>query len=311
MLNVWPGYLLSGLALLFFTTAILVTKAASSRIGLSIGFLVATSVNVVFAAAALGVQLLLRGEGLTWDGRAMLLFGGAGVFATYLGRWFFYESVVRFGPGKASIFQISSPLFVALITWLVLDERLPQLVVFGMVLALAGLMLVAYRPGFFARQQTAVGEPELDFFKRLLASVFVLGLVSSIAYAIGNVLRGAAIRNWPEPIAGAMLGAMAGLALHLLLTPNKLDLWRNLRTANCGGVGLYALVGMANISGQICAIASMRYIPLSVTALVTLCTPLLVIPISHWLFKNPEGIMVTTLLGGGLTLLGIFLIVTR
>ena len=311
MLDAMPGYLLSGLALILFTVAILATKAASSRIALSTGFLIATAVNVVFAAAALGVQILLRGEGLTWSGHALLLFAAAGAFATYLGRWFFYESVARFGPARASVFQISSPLFVALLTWLILDEKLTRPAIFGMALTLTGLALVAYKPGFFARQKSAVGTLENGFLKRILASVFVLGLISSLAYAIGNVLRGAAVRTWPEPIAGALIGAIAGLTLHVLLTPKKSALLRDFKTANHEGMVLYVVVGVANISGQICTIASMRYIPLSVAALVTLCTPLLVIPLSLYLFKDQEALRVTALLGAVLTLAGIALIILR
>ena len=311
MLDAMPGYLLSGLALILFTVAILATKAASSRIALSTGFLIATAVNVVFAAAALVVQILLRGEGLTWSGQALLLFAAAGAFATYLGRWFFYESVARFGPAKASIFQISSPLFVALITWLVLDEKLTRPAIFGMALTLTGLALVAYKPGFFARQKSTIKMLENGFLNRILASVFVLGLISSLAYAIGNVLRGAAVRTWPEPVAGALIGAIVGLALHVLLTPKKSELLRNFKIANHEGMVLYAVVGVANISGQICTIASMRYIPLSVAALVTLCTPLLVIPMSLYLFKDQEALRVTALLGAVLTLSGMALIILR
>ena len=311
MLQAMPGYLLSGLALILFTVAILVTKAASNRIALSTGFLIATAVNVVFAAAALVVQIALRGKGLTWSGQALLLFAAAGAFATYLGRWFFYESVARFGPAKASVFQISSPLFVALITWLVLDEKLTRPALLGMALALTGLALVAYKPGFFARQKSAAGTLENGFLNRILASVFVLGLISSLAYAVGNVLRGAAVRTWPEPVAGALIGAIAGLALHALLTPKKSALLSNFKTANRQGMLLFAVVGVANISGQICTIASMRYIPLSVAALVTLCTPLLVIPLSLYFFKDQEALRVTALLGAVLTLMGIALVILR
>ena len=311
MLQAMPGYLFSSLALILFTVAILATKAASSRIALSTGFLIATAVNVVFAAAALGVQIALRGEGLTWSGHALLLFAAAGAFATYLGRWFFYESVARFGPARASVFQISSPLFVALLTWLILDEKLTRPAIFGMALTLTGLALVAFKPGFFARQKSAIGTLENGFLKRILASVFVLGLISSLAYAIGNVLRGAAVRTWPEPIAGALIGAISGLVLHVLLTPKKSELLRDFKTVNHEGMVLYTVVGVANISGQMCTIASMRYIPLSVAALVTLCTPLLVIPLSLYLFKDQEALRVTALLGAVLTLAGIALIILR
>ncbi len=307
---VW-GYLLSGAALLFFTATILLTKAASNRINLSLGFLVATVVNVLFAGSALVLQLVLRGAGLQWNMPAFLLFALAGVFATYLGRWFFYESVARFGPAKASVFQVSSPLFSALIAWAVLGENLSRWTALGMLMAISGLLLLAYKPGFFTRQKVSGDAVRKRFSTRVLHSVLLLGLCSSGAYAVGNVLRGAAVRSWPEPIAGALIGAIAGLALHLLLGTERSGLLQRLRAAPRNGVWLYAMVGVANISGQMSTIASMRFIPLSVAALVTLCTPLLVFPLSYWLFKNQEALKASTLCGGALTLLGIGIVVLR
>jgi hypothetical protein len=45
--------------------------------------------------------------------------------------------------------------------------------------------------------------------------------------------------------------------------------------------------------------------------MVTLCTPLLVFPMSYWLLRNQEGITLRTLLGGGVTLAGIAVLVLR
>lgn len=315
------GYSLAIAALLLFTTAILVTKAASSRISLNLGFLIATSTNVGFSALVFVVQWALRSERLQWNSQAFLLFAAAGAFATYLGRWFFYESVVRFGPAKASIFQVSSPLFTALMAWMLLGERLTILIASGMVMTIGGLLLVSCKPGLFKRLKPhAKAEPalpvtamvvRLTLRETLLESVLLLGLISSLAYAIGNVLRGSAVRSWPEPILGALVGAVCGLALHLAFTPGKRDIFTRLCSANKSGVLLYGLIGVVTISAQISMIASMRYIPLSVATLITLCTPVLVFPLSHWFMKSQEKITVTTLLGGILTMSGIFIIVMR
>jgi len=319
------GYLLASGALLLFTASILVTKIASHRLDLGLGFLIATTANVVFSALAFGVQLGLRADALQWNAQAFWLFAAAGAFATYLGRFFFYESVVRFGPAKASIFQISSPLFTALMAWLLLGERLSVLAALGMVMTIAGLMLVSYKPGFFSRRSAAVvmapeGGLAPEALKssvmqrtmgRVMQSVFLLGVGSSMAYAIGNVLRGSAVRGWNEPVLGALVGAVSGLALHLLFSAGKREIAERLRTADRGGMALFALIGVSTISAQICVIAAMRYIPLSVATLVTLCTPILVFPLSHLLFKDSEAIKATTLAGSGLTLLGIAIIVLR
>ena len=312
------GYLLSGAALLLFTGTILVTKVASNRLNLSLGFLIATFTNVVFAAFALMVQLSLLSDDLQWNANAFVLFAAAGGFATYLGRWFFYESVVRFGPAKASIFQVSSPLFTALMAWALLGEQVTIWVAMGIVMTIVGLILVSYKPGLISSRDAAVASAAPMHVagkkmtrQRLLESVFLLGVGSSMAYAIGNVLRGTAVRSWPEPIVGALTGAVFGLALHLAFSADKRGLWSRLRAADRSGLWLYALIGVGNISGQICVIGAMRYIPLSVATLVTLCTPILVFPLSHMLFKNQDRITVTTLLGAAVTLSGIFIIVLR
>jgi drug/metabolite transporter (DMT)-like permease len=307
---VW-GYLLCAMALVCFSTAVLATKAASNRLNLELGFFVALMVNVGVASCALIINLLMRDTVLQFNALAFLLFAASGVFATYLGRWFFYESVVRFGPAKASIFQVTSPLFVALIAWFLLGESLSGWVATGMVIAISGLALIAYKPGFFSRAKADQSQLKISFLARILQSVFLLGLFSSCAYAVGNVLRGAAVRTWPEPIAGALIGALTGLALHCYFSADKASLASRLRAADRSGLWLYALVGAANISGQITTIASMRYIPLSLAALVGLCTPLLVFPMSYWLFKNQERLSMTVLMGSALTLLGMAVVVLR
>ena len=310
------GYALSGIALLCFSCAVLATKAASKQLSLDLGFFITLMVNVLIAGVALVIHLMWRGEGLRWNMQAFFLFAASGVFASYLGRWFFYESVVRFGPAKASVFQISSPLFAALFAWLLLGERLSLGAALGMVVAISGLGLISYKPGGFSNAKTSPDEavaPKISagVLSRVLQSVFLLGLLSSGAYAVGNLLRGAAVRSWPEPIAGALIGALTGLAMHYLFSADRASLMTRLRASKPTGIWLFALVGAANISGQITTIASMRYIPLAVAALVGLCTPLVVFPMSYWLFKNQERITPTLVVGSVLTLVGIGIVVLR
>jgi drug/metabolite transporter (DMT)-like permease len=190
-----------------------------------------------------------------------------------------------------------------------------------MVMTIAGLMLVSCKPDVFSRSSSAAavaagGEPApiaagVTVMQRLMQSVLILGMGSSLAYAIGNVLRGSAVRNWNEPVLGALIGAACGLALQLVFSPDKRGIVPRLRAASRSGVALFATIGVTTIAAQMCAIGAMRYIPLSVATLVTLCTPILVFPLSHLLFKNQDRITAITLAGSGLTLLGIAIIVMR
>jgi drug/metabolite transporter (DMT)-like permease len=79
--------------------------------------------NIVFSALLFVIELALRSRALQWDWFGVLLYAIAGAFSTYLGRWFFFESIARLGPAKASIFQVSSPLFTVIVAWVCSPRR--------------------------------------------------------------------------------------------------------------------------------------------------------------------------------------------
>lgn len=301
------GVMLALAALTLFSLNIILTKVAAARLNLDLGFLVSVAVNLLFAALLCMLQLAFRDDSLAWNPHGFVFFLLAGAFSTYLGRWFFLESVVRFGPSRASLFQITSPLFTAVFAWAFLNESLRPLELAGMGLALGGLLLVV--PG---GDGLAVGSAAgRGRASPLLQSALVLGIGSSIAYSLGNIFRGAGIRAWDEALLGALLGASAGLVLHAGFSRDKRLLPARLRQADRRGVLLFAISGVLTISAQTCLILSLKYIPVSVAALITLCTPLLVFPMSYLLFRNSEKITPLTLLGGVLTLAGMVLIVAR
>src|SRR3569833_1028748 len=170
------------------------------------------------------------------------MFVGAGVLTTYLGRFFFFETVARLGPAKASTFQISSPLFTVLIAWLLLGERIGAPIIAAMVVVVVGLSLVSGAPADGGTQSPGVSARRK--VQRVLASGVGLGIGSSLAYAVGNVVRGAAIRRWGEPILGALLGAISGIVLHFVFSPARNQLHVMVRAADRRGLALYALCGV-------------------------------------------------------------------
>ncbi|HVF65365.1 MAG TPA: DMT family transporter [Casimicrobiaceae bacterium] len=299
-----PGELLAVAAMLMFAANILATRAASSRLDVSRGFVISVTVNVLFSALAFIVEQRLRREPLVWDPAGIALFMMAGAFATYLGRWFLFGAIARLGAARASLFHVASPAFTAVIAWLFLNEALGGPTVIAMAATLIGLLLVSAPAELLRRSPGSAAARST-----LLSPGFFVGIGATLAYAVGNVLRGASVRQWDEPIAGALLGAIAALALHFLI--GKGHGLRGLATADRAGVALYALGGMLTIAAQMCMIASMRTIPVAIAAVITLCTPLVVIPASYWLFDRHERLNATTLLGAAITIGGVGAIVLR
>ena len=218
------GELLAFAAMVMFATNILVTKAASNRLDVGTGFVISVAVNLLFAALVFAVDTRAAQRDLpAGTSTALLLFMLAGACATYLGRWFFFEAIARLGPAKASLFHVSSPAFTAIIAWLFLGETLPLSTVLAIVATIVGLFLVSTPPGALRamssvrRSRGPHAEGAARAGKRGWRPASPSASAPRFAYSVGNVFRGASVRQWNEPVAGAMLGAVAALALHLVI----------------------------------------------------------------------------------------------
>jgi drug/metabolite transporter (DMT)-like permease len=298
------GIALALVALVGFSANILVARVGGARVPIAAGYFVAVVVNVAAAALMLVADLAWRTEPLRWDAWGAVLFALSGFFSTYLGRFLMYESATRLGPARTSAFQVASPLFTFVIALAFLGEVLTPVALAGMVTTGCGLLLISLT-GMGARPVAR----EMGRRGSWLRSAWLLGLGSSLAYAVGNVMRGAGVREWNEPIAGVLIGAASGIACHFALSRGHASMLRSLRTAHRGGLALFAVSGVLTIVAQVCTIAAMKVTPVSLVALITLCTPLLVFPASYFLLGNDERINARTLAGGALSIAGIAMIV--
>ena len=311
------GETLAILALVLFSANTIMTKLASAKLNMNTGFLISVWVNVLFAAVLFLIQMIFFNEGyFQWHTKGFLLFLIAGFFSTYMGRWFFFETIDKLGPARASTFQVSNPMFTTIIAWLFMGEKLSWMNLVSVVLILLGLYLVSSAGQRAVKREIAASEERLmvepsrrTSIKGFIQSGILLAFLSSLAYAIGNVLRGAAIKSWNEPILGGIFGALLGLVLFSITNKSSVDFFTQLKVSDKKGVLLYAACGIASISAQISVIASMRYMQVSIANLITMSTPVIVTPISFFLFKNQEGITFRTTVGIILVLVGICLVI--
>lgn len=309
------GELLALAALALFSTNIIVTRLATQRMALDAGYVLAVIVNIAFAALLVGIQLFVRADPPQWHWPGFLLFALGGVFSTYFGRWFMLESIARLGPARASAFQVSSPLFTLAFAWLFLEERLSlQSIVAILVTGMGLLLLSLSRTDLTRRTAVIEGTRRVRFRARVAALVrsgALIGAGASAAYAVSNVFRGAGIRAWDEAIAGALIGAVAGFAMQMAFGASPRTIVTALRNADRRGVILFALTGVLTISAQMLTITAMAFSPVAIVSLITLCTPVLVFPLSYFLLKNDEGLNARSAAGALLVLAGIAAIILR
>lgn len=291
--------------MLLFAICAIVISIAMRRLDTDAGALLAAGVNLPLGILLVSVQLSVLGPLRTPSLSGILAFLLAGVFSTYLGRWLYFRSIETLGPTRASSFQTSSPLVTALLGWLLLGDRLSNMALAGMALGVVGLAAMSQG----ARGQQAVASKHTARKSAGIGrGVLAIGLGSSAAYAVSHVLRAAAIREWSEPIAGATLGAAAGMLALLLVNRRNLAPMVARIAASRTSAWLYCAVGVMQLTAQVLMIASMAHIPASFAALITMCTPLVVLPLSFVLFKNSEGIRYHTVLGMLATIAGVVLL---
>ena len=265
------------------------------------GFIVTLVFNTLFGGLMLAVELVRRGSLAPADPVGIGSFVLAGLCSTFLARWLFYACVDAYGPARASLFQLTSPLVTAVLGFALLGERLSWVVVAAMVTVIAGLAIVATSPRDLAAPVKAA---------RRFAVVW-LGIGASLGYAVGNVLRGYGIARWDEAIAGTLIGAVSALALQLAITAMSREGLRPLARADRRGLALYAAMGVTTVSAQALTIAAMALAPVALVALITLSTPLLILPFSVTVLRHEERIGLRTFAGAVLAIGGMVVIILR
>ncbi len=320
------GNLLALTALVLFAGNVLLVRAAAPRLGQQVGFLIALVGNVVFGAVLVLGQRLVTGRPWDLHWGALGIFALAGIFASYLGRRWFFRSVETIGPSRASALQITNPMFALLLGWLFLSEHVGPLDLALMALVLVGLYFTSRVPsreqpeaeggdgGVLVsapgaarvaaaaqptRRRPRVGGAGLP--RRELG----LALFSAATYAVGNVLRSAGVHRWDEPVIGGFLGAVTGTLAYLVLHTSVRRLWSDVRAADVVGVRLWTLSGVLTVTAQICVIASTSYIPVALAVVISSALPVIVVPVSVFLLGNRERITGQTVAGTGLVLVGV------
>lgn len=300
------GATLAILAMVMFGCCMVTVSFLMRGLGSGPGSMLSAAAGLPLGLAIVVAQLAV-GPGVEAPSlRALLLFAAAGVFSTYLGRWLVFESIGLLGPSRAAALQCVCPLITALFGWLFLGELLGPLGFLGIAVGIAGLVAMSMGGQAQTRKPgtAAVARQGGFVFTSLL-----VGLASAAAYAGSHVTRASAVREWNEPLLGAAAGVVAGLAALIVASRKQLPgYFREIRARRVGAA-LYFGVGILQFLAQGLVIASMKYIPAAVASLISMSTPLVVLPLSYFVLRKQENLTPAVVLGIAITLSGIALVV--
>ena len=297
------GIVFALLSMLCFAGNMFVTRAAMSKLGANIGFPVVLAVNVLFAALVALVERQVTHAPLSFHWKGAAWFALSGVVGIYLGRRMLFDAVHRLGPARASVLHTASPVVTLIAAWFLVGERLGAYEFLLMALVMAGLLLT--------QLPSAGSAPALDGDRAAIRQALVLSLLTVVGFGVGNAIRGVAIRDWNEAALGAALGSGAALVCQLACESRMPALIQGLRQGDRSAIGLYALSGIATVSGTMFSAMAMHRMEIAIATVVTYTTPVVVFPVSALLYRNREAIRFRTVAGAAMVLVGIVMLAFR
>lgn len=175
----------------FGLTAVLVRKGLSKSTAVT-ATLVISGVQVI----VLSLLLTLSPPSLSWT--AVGYFVVAGLLAATMGRTLNYMSIDRLGVPISTSLSGTNPLFTIIFASILIGEAVEVSTVVGTLLVVAGIALISGWGG-----ENGVKKGDL-----------VIPLAAASLYALSSIVRKTALTMLPEPVLGAVVGALASLVTY-------------------------------------------------------------------------------------------------
>jgi len=295
------GIALALVAMLGFASNILFTRYALARMPLEAGFFIVLAVNIVFPAALFSAELAVQQAPWLWSWQGAGAFALSGVIGTFIGRRMLFDAVRLLGPARASVFHSTAPFFALVGAWLFAGEGLGLQELAIMVIVMVGLLFTQPRATFTSAHPDASA----------LRGGMLAGIAAVAGFGFGNVVRGTGVREWNEPVLGAVISAAVALLCQAAATRDWTAIGAQLRAADRKALWLYLACGVSTSLGAIFLAAAMRHMEIALAVLVVHSTPIVVFPVSVFLLRNREELAGRTVMGAVLVLVGMLLLSLR
>lgn len=280
--------------------AVLVRKA-TQRGGGDPGILVALFLNVVLH----GTVVLARsvsGVSVDWRAAALGLFVLSGVLTTLLGRAALYGGIRRLGPSRAAPLKNLAPFVSVAGAVAFLGERVSALAAAGVVVALAGYLLLMMGSYRRASLVDALVAPVSDVagplptapsrWQRSRTTWLTTGTLMSVAAAVfygsGTVVRRVGLDVLPDPYLAALVSALGGGVAYLVYLAIRGDVGSTIAIARQEMNPYFVYAGVLSTVGQLANFLALFTAPVSHVAVVAASDTLLTLVLARLVLRSTE-----------------------
>lgn len=226
---------------------------------------------------------------------------GAGIFlAIHFSAWI--SSLEFTSIASSALFVSTGPVWVAILSPLLLNEKVSRIALAGILLAIAGGITIGLVDACSALSaQACLGAIQKNQDNGVLRGNF-LALMGAWAVS-GYLMVGRKARAGMSLIPYVFLVyGVAALALTVFLISNGISVWNYSQLAY---LWIFLLAAIPQLVGHSTLNWALKFMPASLVSVVTLCEPIGAAILAFLLFQ--ESLHPISIFGGALILLGIFL----
>jgi len=243
-----------------------VGSSTVTHIRLWIAFPAAVIINLIFTGSILPIN---------FSTLSYIFIGSSGVFGFFIADLFIFKAFQHLGARKTMVIMTLSPIFAAVISWIVFTEILSIIQILGIFITIAGVMIVIM-----------VESRKSDEKSRPIWIIFAL--TGALTQAIGMILAKAGLSEGIHPISANVVrigSGLAGLAIYTLIRREFITDFKKMEDKK----SLYLLIAAALVGpvfGMLLALYAFSWAPVGIVTTLMQLTPIMLLPIDRFYLKK-------------------------
>ncbi|SCZ77889.1 DMT family transporter [Acidaminobacter hydrogenoformans] len=291
-----------------FATAICWTLTGISfeQAGKRVGSFAVNLLRLIIALAMMTVfNFITRGTLIPMDATptTWLWLSISGLIGFVLGDLFLFQSYLLIGVRVAMVIMASSPIFAALLGFMLFGEKLTLLSFAGMLITIFGIALVVFLRSGGREDKDTTKLTELPLKGLLYAFIGAFG------QATGLILSKLGMGPDFSPLAATQIRLIAGLAGFLVLYAIG-NRWSEAKVAlkNPGAMGFITMGAFFGpFMGVSFSLIAVQATKAAIASTIMALLPVMIIPFSVWLYK--ERVTFREVIGAVMTVAGVAVMV--
>jgi drug/metabolite transporter (DMT)-like permease len=243
---------------------------------------------------------------LSW--KAYLLWALSGVVHFALGRTWAYRSIQLLGATRSNAVTGLSPAVTVALAMMVLKETMTPIMGLGMLLSLAGPLLIIFKEETVRQPQRVSGSSGKELDRHTLFVGMIYGIGAAVFWGSSAVFIKFGFEAGGSPVTGTLISYVAAAAVispsALLNNRQRREMFREGKKS----LPLAVYSGLSTSIAQLLKYLSIAYGSVIVVSLVARTTPLWVLFFAFLFNRKYESFSRWVFLGNGLLIIGTILV---